>query len=178
MADTRAPAMPDVFLKKTRSVSQLVRRFCKPPRCPRFSKFPNFQISKSEAEPKRALHDPRGARARYLAEGGVDLLASCVEARRRVDAVELRVVEHVVHLPAELKRPAAAAERDPLEERHVRVVHARHPVDVLLAVAPVPPRRASEDARVEPAREAWIRDRRIPRDHDARAVSPSRQVRS
>src|SRR6266446_9158422 len=115
----------------------------------------------SEGEANRTLHDPRVAGRGRLAEVGVDLFTGRVEPQRVVDpgvagnpvgGAELGVVEHVVHLPAELQAaPAAASEREVLEEREVPVVDAGHAEDVARLVSVFPPGGPGEGGRVQPA---------------------------
>src|SRR5206468_10033275 len=64
---------------------------------------------------------------------------------------ELRVVEHVVHLPAELQAAPAAAEREILEERKIPVVDPGHAEDVARLISVLSPCGPCEGARVEPA---------------------------
>jgi len=63
---------------------------------------------------------------------------------------ELRVVEHVVHLPAELQA-ALAADREVLEEREIPVVDPGRAEDVARLVSVVSARGPRKGAGVEPA---------------------------
>src|SRR5689334_7454039 len=58
---------------------------------------------RSEAHPYRELQPARIVCAGVLPQGAIDLRARSVELRRRIHARELRVVEQVVGLYAELR---------------------------------------------------------------------------
>src|SRR5262245_52566768 len=55
-----------------------------------------------ESEPNRPLHDPRVSRRRRLAEVRVDQFTRRIELGVGIDRRPIHLVEHVVHLPAEL----------------------------------------------------------------------------
>src|SRR5260221_13662136 len=140
---------------------------------PYISKFPNSPISKSaETEPHQALHYPRRASAGDLPKCRLPLLPGRFKAGRRVHAVELGVVEPVVHLPPQLQRPPGAPQGDPLEERHVRVVRAGQADDVLVPVAAIAGGWRRDDCVVVPERGARVADSASILDQRTRAVSP------
>src|SRR5438094_10389728 len=95
------------------------------------------------------LKNPRLARADGLTELGIDLLARAVKARRRIDRIELRMVEDVVRLHAQT-HPARLAQRNFLNEGHVPVVDARAAEVVRPASPKCPLRRHRERRGIEP----------------------------
>src|SRR5262249_34076786 len=93
---------------------------------------------------------------------------------------ELRVVEQVVDLPPQLQVTAAAAERDPFEERDVPVADTRQSDVVLVAAADAATRWAGVGARVEPMIERAVgtRQRWIAGQDGACAVPAAGEIRS
>ena len=77
-----------------------------------------------EREPYRALHNPRIPCCSGFPELLIDLYACDIESCRVVECAELRVIQQIVDLPAELQ-PLRSSHRDVLEERDVPVVDAR-----------------------------------------------------
>ena len=72
------------------------------------------------------LKDSRLTRAKGLTELGIDLIAVTVKARRRIDEVELRMVEEVECLnPDSETARLGLAQRNSLHECHVHVVDTR-----------------------------------------------------
>src|SRR5262249_52085217 len=78
------------------------------------------RLPASEDQSDRELDDARVARTGYFAERRVGLHARLIPRRRRVDLVELCVVEHVVGLAPELCLQVAR-EVDVLEQGEIRV---------------------------------------------------------
>src|SRR2546426_4419123 len=97
------------------------------------------------------LKNPRLTRADGLTELGIDLLARAVKARRRIDCVELRMVEDIVRLHAQTDiARGLAAQRNSLNEGHIPVVDARAAEVVRPAVPKCPLRRHRECRGIEP----------------------------
>src|ERR1700687_2063545 len=99
--------------------------------------------TRSEAELRRDLDEPRSGRADDLPERtapNVSLHGAC--------PVELRVVEHVERLDAHLER-LGAAERHVLDERHVETHDARTVEETARRIAQLTQRRQTEARRVE-----------------------------
>src|SRR5262245_853096 len=110
-----------------------------------------FEVRSLEAEARRAHQDARVARGRGLAEGRVHLVPRRVEARRRVDRAELRVVQDVVALEPQLQ-PALAGRthREVLEYGQVPVVDPGQAEDVAGRVPVLASHGARERADVQP----------------------------
>jgi hypothetical protein len=84
---------------------------------------PVSHLTGSKMQPQRKRHDAAISRGGERAETAVHLGARLVEARRLVQGLELRMVEDVVGLHAELNR-ALLTQPDLLPQRHVPVIIA------------------------------------------------------
>src|SRR5579862_2344185 len=78
----------------------------------------------SEIGAQRKLHDASRGGGGGLAESCVQLISGEIEARRRVPVRELRMVESVVELAAELELHALLHQGEILEDRDVPIVDA------------------------------------------------------
>src|SRR5947207_1467071 len=108
-----------------------------------------------EHEPERHLHHSWRPCRNHLAESRVHLVPRGIEAGDGINRRELRLVENVIDLPAKLQAPIAA-QRNVLEQRHVRVVHAGSPNHILGRIARVAAARPSKRSRVEPLQQARV----------------------
>src|SRR5207244_8976689 len=120
------------------------------------------------------LKNPRLARADGLTELGIDLVARAVKARRRIDRVELRMVEDVVRLHAQT-HTARLAQRNFLNEGHVPVVDARAAEAVRPAVPKRPLRGHRERRGIEPLRKGL---RPAVRIHTRDAIRTRQDIRT
>src|SRR6267143_6208485 len=122
------------------------------------------------------LKNPRLARADGLTELGIDLVARAVKARRRIDRVELRMVEDIVRLHAQTDiARGVAAQRNSLDEGHVPVVDARAAEVVRPAVPKCPLRGHRERRGIEPLRKGL---RPAVRIHTRNAIRTRQDIRT
>src|SRR5258706_15765771 len=80
-----------------------------------------------ESQSQRRLHTTRRPRAYHMAKPCVGLDSGSIEAHCRANSRKPRVIERIVHLPAELQGAGLTFQRDILEESKVPVVGARQP---------------------------------------------------
>src|SRR5262249_34473169 len=97
------------------------------------------------------------------AELSIDLLPLRIEASNVVYSVELSVVQHVVHLPPELKSLRSFTDGEILEDRDIPVVDSRAAEFVVLAVVAdvAAPGRPLEHRSVKPAIKAPLAARQV-----------------
>src|ERR1022692_2478494 len=105
-------------------------------------------LMRSELEPERGLTGSRVGCRGVLSEAGVRLAAVRGKTCSRIEGRKLRVVQRIVHLPAQLK-VHRFAHLDTLEDSQIPVVNSRQPQDVLTRVTQRAYRRESEHTGVE-----------------------------
>src|SRR5438094_5614559 len=122
------------------------------------------------------LKNPRLARADGLTELRIDLPARAVKARRRIDRVELRMVEDIVGLHAQTDTARVAlGQRNSLNEAHVPVVDAGAAEVVRPAVPKCSFRGHREHCGIEPLRKGL---RPAVRIHTPDAIRTRQDIRT
>src|SRR5262249_43335022 len=87
-----------------------------------------------EREPDRCLHHARRTSCSWGTECSARLISSRVECHRSVYVREIRAVENVVSLPAQLNCPLLSPAKT-LEKRHIAVEDMWKPNQVPLQIA-------------------------------------------